>query len=414
MSRPHAGSWSFLSACGLLFLAAGCEREAPTPTPKRPPEVLVTTPTEGVVTDYEEFTGRTEALETVEVRARVTGYLQKILFEDGVEVEPGTPLFMIDPRPYKATLDRAEGNLAQALAREKRAEANYRRRTSLYLGDTVSQEELDLAADEFAEARAAIQIAKADRDLAALNLGFTEVKVDMGGRLSEALVDVGNLVQADETLLTTIVSIDKLHVYFDIDERTLLKLRRFVQEGRIQSRAQGGEIPIEASLADSPSFHIKGKIDFSDNRVDVNTGTLSVRAIIDNPKPHLLSPGLFLRVRLPIGKPRKALLVPERALQSDQDQKYLYVINDQDEAVYRQVEIGPQEGLNRVIESGISPGERLVVSGIQRIRPGVKVSPRPADEVIEEGRSPGDQPPQPSAPETPATPSPKADATTAG
>ncbi len=311
MSRPHPGSWSLLSACGLLVLTVGCDREPPTPTPKRPPEVLVTTPVEGVVTDYEEFTGRTEALESVEVRARVTGYLQKILFEDGAEVEAGTPLFVIDPRPYKATLERAEGTLAQAVAREKRAEANYRRRTSLYLGDTVSQEELDLAVDEFAEARAAIQIAKADRDLAALDLGFTEVKVDMGGRLSRSQIDVGNLIKADETLLTTIVSIDKLHVYFDIDERTLLKLRRFVQEGRIQSRAQGGEIPIEASLADSDEYHIKGKIDFSDNRVDVNTGTLSVRAIIDNAKPHLLSPGLFLRVRLPIGQPRKALLVPE-------------------------------------------------------------------------------------------------------
>ena len=395
MSRAHPGSWSLLSACGLLALTVGCEREAPTPTPKHDPEVLVTTPVEGIVTDYEEFTGRTEALESVEVRARVTGYLQKILFEDGAEVEPGTPLFMIDPRPYKATLDRAEGMLAQAQAREKRAEANYRRRTSLYLGDTVSQEELDLAADEFAEARAAIQIAKADRDLAALDLGFTEVKVDMGGRLSQALVDVGNLVQADETLLTTIVSIDKLHVYFDIDERTLLKLRRFVQEGRIQSRAQGAELAIDAALADAPNFHIKGKIDFSDNRLDVNTGTLSVRAVIDNPKPHLLSPGLFLRVRLPIGKPRKALLVPERALQSDQDQKYLYVINDKEEAVYRQVQIGSQDGLNRVIESGVEIGDRVVVSGVQRIRPGVKVSARPADEVIDELRSPGEQPARP-------------------
>ena len=192
------------------------------------------------------------------------------------EVEAGTPLFEIDRRPYKATLDRAEGTLAQALAREKRAEANYRRRTSLYLGDTVSQEELDLAVDEFAEARA-IQIAKADRDLAALNLDFTEVKAEISGRLSRRLVDVGNLIQADQTPLTTIVAIDKLYIYFEIDERTLLKLRRFVQEGRIQSRAQGAEIPIEAALADSPEFHIKGKIDFSDNRVDVNTGTLRPR-----------------------------------------------------------------------------------------------------------------------------------------
>lgn len=401
MSRLSSGSWSLLSACGLVLLAVGCEHEAPSAAPKHPPVVLVTTPSEGVVTDYEEFTGRTEASKTVEVRARVTGYLEKLLFEDGAEVEAGTPLFKINDRTYKAELELAEGTLAQAVAKEKMAEANYRRRTALYLGDTVSQEELDLAVDQYAEARAAIQIAKAQRDIAAINLGYTEVEAEIDGRLSRRLVDVGNLIQADVTPLTTLVAIDKLYVYFEIDERTLLKLRRFVQQGRIQSRAQGAEIAIEAALADSSDFNIKGIIDFSDNRVDVNTGTLSIRAVIDNPEPHFLSPGLFLRVRLPIGEPRKALLVPERALQADQDKKYLYVINDKNEAVYRQVETGTQVGLDRVVEEGVSKGDRVVVSGTQRIRPGVEVVPRPAEEAIQEDVSPGERPSGPASDDGP-------------
>ncbi len=384
MSRQEVGNWRLRLAFSLVLLAgAGCQREVAPPTPKRPPEVLISTPVLGEVTDYEEFTGRAEATESVEVRARVTGYMNKILFKDGDEVPEGTPLFEIDPRPYQAALDKAEGNLAQAIAREQRAEANYRRKEALYNRQTISREEFDIALDEFAEARAAIQIAQADRDMAKLNLDFTTVEAGIGGRLSRGLVDIGNLVKADETVLTTIVKIDSLYVYFDIDERTLLKLRRYVQDGRMESRRDGAEVPILAALADDDEFHLKGLIDFSENRVDPNTGTLSVRAVIDNPKPHLLSPGLFLRVRLPIGKPRQALQVAEKAIGTDQGQKFLFVLNDKDEVVSRRVKVGPLNGVMRVIEEGLKPGERVVVSGLQRIRPGIKVVPKPADQYGE-------------------------------
>jgi RND family efflux transporter MFP subunit len=379
MSRQPVGRRRRPSALLLALLAfAGCKREVVTPAPKNPPEVLISTPTEQEVTDYEEFTGRTEAMKTVEVRARVTGYLTKILFEDGADVEEGTPLFEIDPRPYRAAQEKAAGSLAQAVAREKRAQANYQRNEALYNRQTISQSEYDIAWDEYAEARAATQVARAELDMADLNLDFTTVEAEIGGRLSRRQVDIGNLVSADSTILTTIVMIDKLYVYFDIDERTLLRLRRYVREGRMQSRRDGAEIPILAALADDESFALKGAIDFSENRVDPNTGTLSIRAVVDNPRPHLLSPGLFLRVRLPIGQPRRALVIDEKAIGTDQGQKFLYVLNDEDEVVTRQVKVGSLNGMMRVIEEGLEPGERVVVSGLQRIRPGIKVVPKPA------------------------------------
>ncbi len=344
-------------------------------------------PVEEEVIDFEEFTGRTDATRTVEVRARVTGYLQEIDFKDGEEVEEDAPLFLIDPRPYEAALERAEGALAQAIAREKRAEADFLRKDALYARQTISREEFDLAVDNYAESRASIKVAEADRKMAALDLEYTRVKAEIPGRLSRRQVDIGNLVRADDTILTTIVSIDKLYIYFDIDERTLLKLRRLVQNGRMQSRSNGDEIPIHAALADDEDFHLSGMIDFSDNRVDSTTGTLQVRAVIDNPRPHLLSPGLFLRIRLPIGRPRQALLIAERALGTDQGQKYLYVINEKDEVIFRPVKVGALHGMMRVVESGLNPDERVVVSGLQRIQPGVKVVPKP------EEHSPGGDPP---------------------
>ncbi len=385
--RPGWGRpLSVLATLGLT-LALGCRREQPAPAPKRPPEVLYSQPVEDEVTDFEDFTGRMEASKTVEVRARVTGYLEKILFEDGAEVPEGAPLFEIDPRPYKAALEKSQGALAQAVARAKRAEANYQRKEALYGRQTISREEFDIALDEFAEARAAIDVAEAERDMADLNLGFTKVKAEIGGRISRRMVDVGNLVRADETPLTTIVAIDKLYVYFDVDERTLLRLRRLVQEGRMPSRREA-EVPILAALADDDEFRLRGVIDFSENRLEPNTGTLQLRAVIDNPRPHMLSPGLFMRVRLPIGSPRKALMIAERAVGSDQGQKFLYVLNAKDEVVSRPVKVGPLTGTMRVIEEGLKPGDRVVVSGLQRIRPGVKVSAKPAEEFAA-GTRPG-------------------------
>src|SRR4051794_22347474 len=339
--------------------ASGCGRDRPKAAPARPAEVLVDRPVRDTISDHEDFTGRTEAEKTVEVRARVTGYLQKLRFEDGAEVAADAPLFEIDPRPYRAALDRSESQLAQAQARQKRLELEFGRKRSLLVRGAISREEFDLAADEVAEARAAIGIAQADRDVAALNLAFPQVTAPIAGRISRRMVDVGNLVKADETLLTSIVAIDRMYAYFDIDERTLLRLHRLVREGKMPSRTET-EVPVLAALADAEDFHLRGTIDFSENRLDPNTGTLQVRAVIQNSKPYVLSPGMFLRVRLPIGQPHDALMVAEQAIGSDQGRKFLYVVNDLDEVVYRPVTVGAlSDGGRRVISEGIRPDERV-------------------------------------------------------
>jgi multidrug efflux system membrane fusion protein len=367
-----------IAALLALAIVSGCGRDQPKASPTKPAEVLVDRPVRDTISDYEDFTGRTEAEKTVEVRARVTGYLQEIRFEDGAEVAADAPLFEIDPRPYRAALDRAESLLVQAQARQKRLEVEFGRKRSLLGRGAISREEFDLAADEFAEARGAVGVAQADRDMAALNLAFTHVTAPIAGRISRRMTDVGNMVKADETPLTSIVAIDRMYAYFDIDERTLLRLRRLVRAGKMPSRTEA-EVPVLAALADDPEFLLRGTIDFSENRLDPNTGTLQVRAIIQNPKPYVLSPGMFLRVRLPIGPPHDALMVAEGAVGTDQGRKFLYVVNDRDEVVYRPVTVGTlgDDG-RRVIEEGLRPDERVVVSGLQRIRPGVKVVPKPA------------------------------------
>lgn len=375
---------------GMLALAAlvpGCVKEPPKPAKAPPPEVLVSTPVEDEITDFEDFTGRTEAVRTVEVRARVTGYLDKVNFKDGTEVKEGDLLFVIDPRPYRAELNRTEAMLVQAETRTKRLEADFRRASATFNRGAISREEFDAKSSDYAEASAAVGSARANRDLAALNLEFTQVTAPISGRISRRLVDAGNLVQADVTALTSIVSLDPMYVYFDEDERTLLRIRRLIREGKVHSRTEA-EVPVMAALADEEGFPHKGMIDFSDNQVDPSTGTLRVRAVIPNPangdgKARVLSPGLFIRIRLPIGNPRKALLVAEQAMGTDQGRKFVYVVNDQNEITYRPVKTGTLDHGMRVIEEGLTLEDRVVVSGLQRIRPGAKVVPKPAKDIVQ-------------------------------
>lgn len=365
----------FLGMASLTTVFVGCSQEPIKPLATPPPVVTVSRATTESVRDYEEFTGTTTAVYTVEVRARVTGYLEKINFRDGSEVTEGEKLFLIDPRPYKAELERRKAALLQAEAHAKRLESDYRRLESLFAQKAASREEYDKVIGDRAEAIAAVGIAQAELDQAQLNMEFTEVKAPISGLISRRQVDEGNLVRADETLLTTIVSLDPMYVYFDVDERTLLKLRRLLREGKIQSR-QEAELKINAGLADEDGFPHEGVINFSENRVDASTGTLRIRAVMANPKPRVLSPGLFMRIRLPVGDPHKAILVPEQALAPDQGKKIVYVVNDKNEVVYRQVEIGPLYHGLRAINEGIEEGERIVVSGLQRIRPGIVVKPQ--------------------------------------
>jgi RND family efflux transporter MFP subunit len=381
-----------------LSLAAGCERPQPKLKALDPPIVSVAIPVTDYVTDYEEFTGRTEAIYSIDIRARVTGYLQQVPPVDGAEVNKGDLLFEIDPRPYKAELKRMEATLAQNEAHLKRLDADFRRVSNLFSRGNVAREEFDKSAGDRAEAEAAVGIATASRDLAQLNDSFTRIEAPISGRLSRRLVDPWNLVKADETTLTTIVSLDPLYVYFDVDERTMLKLRRLTQEGRMQSREEG-QIPIEAGVSDetdangTPQFPHKGVINFSENKVDPSTGTLRVRASIDNPKsgptkPRVLSPGLFIRVRLPIGKPRKSILVPEQAVGTDQGRKFIYVVGDDNKVVYRPVTVGKLQNGKRVIEGNLAANERVVISGLQRVRPGGVVKPNLVEERTKAASAP--------------------------
>jgi RND family efflux transporter MFP subunit len=390
--RRQLGPLSALLTAGLAAFAvsSGCERPQPKLKAPDAPIVSVALPVTDYVTDYEEFTGRTEAIYSIDIRARVTGYLQKVPPVDGAEVNKGDLLFEIDPRPYKAELARMEATLAQNEAHLKRLDADFRRVSNLFSRGNAAREEFDKSAGDRSEAEAAVGIASASRDLAQLNESFTRVEAPISGRLSRRLVDPWNLVKADETTLTTIVSLDPLYVYFDVDERTMLKLRRLTQEGRMPSREEG-QVPIEAGLSDetgadgTPLFPHKGVINFSENKVDPSTGTLRVRASIDNPKPgptkpRVLSPGLFIRVRLPVGNPRKSILVPEQAVGTDQGRKFIYVVGDDNKVVYRPVTVGKLQSGKRVIEGNLTANERVVVSGLQRVRPGGIVKPNLVEE----------------------------------
>ena len=376
----------------------GCAKAAPKIAKPEPAMVLVSRPTTDEITDFEDFTGRTEAVMSVEVRARVTGYLDKVQFTDGEDVKEGDNLFEIDPRPYKAEVDRTEAAVLQAEAHLKRIQSDQKRATLLFNRGSISREEFDQKVGDFEEARAAVGITVANRDTARLNLDFTKVKAPISGRASRRMVDPGNLVKADETALTSIVTLDPLYVYFDIDERTLLRIRRLIREGKMKSRAEA-EVPILVGLSDEEGFEVydegvtkpahPGVLNFSENKVDPSTGTLRVRGIIDNPRPknpkqpRYLSPGLFVRIRLPIGVPYKAIMVPEQALGTDQGRKFLKVVNAKDEVVNRDVTIGPAKGGMRVIEKGIRPDDRIIVSGLQRVRDGAVVRPKFADTSME-------------------------------
>ena len=349
----------------------GCEQAKPPQPPAKPPEVLASQPVRREVVDYEDFSGQTAPVKNIEIRARVTGYLDKVYFKEGSEVEEGAMLFEIDPRPYEAELARSEARLAQAEARLKNLNTEYRRVQGLLSRNAISESESERVATELAEAEAAVAAAKADRDLAKLNLQFTKVTAPIRGRISRQFIDPGNLVKADETTLTTIVSVDPVYTYFDVDERTLLRIRRLIHEGAIKSH-QEAEVPVQMGLADEEGYPHRGTINFVDNKVDSSTGTLRIRGVFPNPE-RLLSSGLFVRVRLPIGPPRQAILVAEQALGTDQGKKFVYVVNDEDEVTYRPVKTGRLYDGLRVIEEGLVDGEKVIVSGLQRVRPGAKV-----------------------------------------
>jgi RND family efflux transporter MFP subunit len=378
MSRFRRVPIAAVVILGLSSVLVGCARapsEAPTSAPQT---VMVSHPVERDVTDYADFTGRTAAVDSVELRARVWGYLDKVNFKEGAIVQKGDVLFEIDPLTYQTVLSQAEGNLASLEARLKRLDADFARYSELVKKGTVSREEYDKVVGDRGETVASRAAAKAAVERAKLDLKYAKVTAPVSGRISRYIVTVGNLIQAGDqgggTLLTTIVSVDPMYAYFDVDERTVLRVRKLVREGKADS-PRDTPLPVWLGLAIDDGFPHAGTIDFVDNQVLPKTGTMRLRGVFPN-KDQVLAPGLFVRVRTPIGRPHKALLVSDVAFDTDQGQKIVYVVNDKNEVVARRVRLGALHDGLRVVEDGLKVGERVIVVGLQQVQPGVIVEPK--------------------------------------
>jgi RND family efflux transporter MFP subunit len=378
-----------LLVLGLCVVLAGCAgapsgAPAPAPTP-----VAVSLPVERYVTDYQDFTGRTAAVDSVEVRARVWGYLDRVHFKEGDLVKEGDVLFEIDPRIYRAALEQAEGNLASMEARVERLNADVARARRMFNARSMGREELDKIVGDHGEATASRLALKGAVERARLDLGYTKVTAPVSGRVSRYVVTVGNLVQAGDqgsggTLLTTLVSVDPMYAYFDVDEHTALRVRQLAREGKSDSPRDGG-YPVSLGLANEEGHPHRGTINFVDNQVNPKTGTIRARGVFPN-KDQVLLPGLFARVRAPIGRPHKALLVSDRALDTDQGHKALYVVNAKNEVVSRHVRLGALHDGLREITAGLKPGEKVIVNGLQQVRPGLTVEPKLVDMPTSEAR----------------------------
>lgn len=385
-----------------LLALAGCQQKHPELVTMPPPVVMVATPVERDVTDYQIFTARTEATESVDIKARVSGYLTEILFKDGADVEKDAVLFKIDDRPYKAALDEANANVAYAKAALVEAEANYQIGMNVRKQNAaaISEQELNQRLGARDEAAASVLQAEASVESAQLNYNWCTIAAPIAGRTNRHFVDIGNLVSQDMTTLTNIVSLKPIWAYFDVDENTALDVQQLIAEGKLKG-VREATIPADLSLAnDGGLFPISGSLDFVSNQLDPNTGSLRVRAVFPN-EDGALSAGLFGRVRVPVSEPHDALLVTDRAVGTNQGQKYVFVVNEKNEVEYRAVDVGQvHDGLREVLryrkitEPGkangedvtkevevLKPTDRVIVEGLQRVRPGATVKPQVVDMV---------------------------------
>jgi multidrug efflux system membrane fusion protein len=368
-----------------LLALSGCGNNPSQPAaaagaPPAAPPVTVAQPVKRTVTDWDEFTGRFDAVEEVQVRARVGGFVTNVEFRDGATVNTGDLLYIIDPRPFEAVAEQADGQLSDARAKAELAKRELDRGLTLVQTQAVSESIVDQRRQALQAARAAEMQAAGSLKAAQLNIEFTHVIAPITGRVSRHLVSVGNLVQGSDngggTLLTSIVSLDPIYVYFDLDEATYLKYNRLFFEGRRPSSRETAN-PVQVALTGEIKPSHDGKVDFLDNRLDVSTGTLHGRAVIPNKDLSIL-PGQFGRVRLIASAPYEALLLPDTAIATDQSRKIVFVVKDDDTVEAKPVTLGPlDEGL-RVVREGLKPDDRVIVDGLQRARVGAKVSPHAA------------------------------------
>jgi multidrug efflux system membrane fusion protein len=362
----------------LAVFLGGCAKRPEAAAPATPPAVSVSQPLQKTVTDSVESTGTLQALESVEIRARVSGWLEKIHFTPRAKVKKDQLLFTIDPRQYKAKLDQAQADLARTKAELELADFEAKRMKDLQKKEAAADVEVARKVAELDRAKGNLAAAQAAVEEAQLNLDYTQIRSPIDGRVSRNLVDVGNLVVGigQNTLLTTVVNDDSLYSYSDMSENDLLALIRM--RNASQSTApttQAINAPAFLALADETGYPHAGRVDFVETAVDPNTGTIRCRGVFPNPKEDMF-PGMFVRIRVPVGKPATALMVTERALGVDQGQHYLMVVNNKNVAEYRRVTVGLLEEGLRVIKEGLRPGDWVVVNGLQRVRPGMTVSPQ--------------------------------------
>lgn len=340
-----------------------------------PPKVTVAKPIVKSVVEYDEFTGRFAAVDSVDVRARVSGYLEKVGFADGAIVRKDEVLFVIDRRPYKAALDQARASVASAQARLTFAQTDFERANSLQKTGNISDQTVDQRRQTFVSARADLDNAEAALRNAQLNYDFTEVRAPVAGRISRRNISAGNLVNANETLLTNIVTLDPIYFYFDVDERSYLAYSRQMlmerQAGRDASSAFVG-------VTDETELKRPARLDFLDNRIDQASGTIQARAVVEN-KDLFLVPGMFGRIKVTGSPPHQGILVPEEAVATDQDRRFVWTVAEDGSVAAKVVRPGPKIDGYRLIRSGLDGSETIVINGLQRVRPGGKVTPERQD-----------------------------------
>ncbi|MDT4328686.1 efflux RND transporter periplasmic adaptor subunit [Methylomonas sp. MED-D] len=359
----------------LQFLLSGCGETGNAANGAPPPAaVKAAQPLAQSVTEWDEYTGRVEAISSVEVRARVGGYLEKVNFTAGAKVNKGDLLFVIDARPYKAQLNYAIAELERAKSKRELAKNDWSRAENLVKAKAISTEEYDTRAKGWREADGAVQSAEANVYAARLNVEYCEIRAPIAGRVGREMLTAGNLVTGgDVTVLTNVTSIDPVYVYVDADEQSLLKYRRQALQ-RKPGAAELKGTPAEVAVADESGFPHRGQLDYVAPQENRATGTIALRGVFANPD-ELLSPGLFARMRVQGGAPYDALLIPDRAVGTDQAQRFVWVMNQEQQVEYRKVTPGARIGEMRVISDGLRAGEWVVVEGQQKLRPGTKVNP---------------------------------------